>query len=134
MLETKQEMKTGDQMPDGTVFAGKSPDTNEAMYTTPADAPGTYTFNEAAEYANHLDAHGHHDFRAPSEGELNVLFQNRNKGNLKGTFNETGSNPAGWYWSSSHVYGNTAWAQRFNSGYQYNNTKYFDSSLRCMRG
>ena len=34
----------------------------------------------------------------PTKEELNVLFNNRAE---IGGFNETGSDPAGWYWSSS---------------------------------
>ena len=64
-------------MPDGTVLAGISPDTNKPMYATPADASLTMTFNEAQEYAAKLDAHGHKDWRVPTKAELNVLFNNR---------------------------------------------------------
>ena len=77
-------------------------------------------------------AHGHKDFRVPTKGELNVLYENRNKGKLKGTFNETGSAPAGWYWSSSQTY-LTAWAQRFSDGHQSNDARIYYSSLRCVR-
>jgi hypothetical protein len=118
----------GDKMEDGTVYAGISPDTNKAMYATPADAPLTYTFNQAQKYAEKLDAHGHKDWRAPTKGELNVLFQNRA---AIGGFNETGSNPAGWYWSSSPSY-DYGWAQRFSDGGQYS-YRGLDSSLRCVR-
>ena len=122
----------GDEMEDGTILAGYYE--GKPLYATPKDAPGTYTFNQAAKYAKNLDAHGHHDFHAPSKGELNVLYQNRDKGKLKGTFNETGSNPAGWYWSSSPDgnYGG-AWAQRFSDGNQYYYHRGYDSSLRCVR-
>src|SRR5947208_2132008 len=48
----------GDRMPDGTIYAGMSPDTGKAMYTTPADASLTYAFTEAQKYAAKLDAHG----------------------------------------------------------------------------
>src|SRR5438128_1884955 len=37
-------LNAGDRMPDGTVYAGISPDTHERMYTTSSDAPLTYTF------------------------------------------------------------------------------------------
>lgn len=121
----------GDEMEDGTILAGYYK--GKALYATPRDAPGTYTFNEAARYAKNLDAHGHHDFHAPSKGELNVLWENRNKGKLKGTFNETGSYPAGWYWSSSQFTNFTAWAQRLSDGYQDFYGKLIDSSLRCVR-
>ena len=92
------EPKIGDKMPDGTVFAGISPDTNKPMYATPADASLTMKFNEAQEYAAKLDAHGHKDWRVPTKAELNVLFNNRA---AIGGFNVTGSYPAGWYWSAS---------------------------------
>jgi len=123
----------GDKMDDGTIYAGTSPDTHKPMYATPADAPGTYTFNEAAKYASKLEANGHHDFRVPSKGELNVLRENRDKGKLKGTFNETGSGSAGWYWSSSQFINFYAWDQRFSDGHQYYDFKLLGSSLRCVR-
>jgi len=126
--------KIGDEMADGTIYAGISPDTNTPMYATPKDAPWPYyTFNEAAEYAKKLDAHGHHDFRVPSQSELDVLYQNRDKGKLKGTFNETGSEPAGWYWSSSAVYCFHAWDQRFSDGRKGHHSGNIESSLRCVR-
>src|SRR5438552_817465 len=37
----KAVLKPGDRMADGTIYAGVSPDTGKAMYTTPADAPLT---------------------------------------------------------------------------------------------
>jgi hypothetical protein len=67
------EPKVGDKMPDGTVLAGISPDTNKPMYATPADASLTMTFNEAQIYAAQLDAHGYKDWCVPSKAELNVL-------------------------------------------------------------
>ncbi len=78
----------GDEVEDGTVYAGLSPDTGRAMYATPKDASGAYDFNEAAGYAEDLGAHGHNDWRVPSKGELNVLWENCDKGRLKGTFNK----------------------------------------------
>jgi hypothetical protein len=125
--------KVGEEMFDGTILAGYYE--GKPLYATPRDAPGTYTFNEAAKYAKNLDANGHHDFHAPSKGELNVLFENRNKGKLKGTFNETGSDPAGWYWSSSplNYYGYFGWAQRFSDGFQDYDSRGDTSSLRCVR-
>src|ERR1017187_3593255 len=120
------EPKPGDKMPDGSVYAGVSPDTGKAMYATPKDAPLTFTFNKAKEYAAALGALGHHDWRVPSISELTVLFQHRA---AIGGFNESGSYPAGWYWSSSQG-GDNAWGQRFSDGTQYIDTKYGVSSLR----
>jgi len=124
------EPNIGDNMPDGTVFAGVSPDTNKPMYATPADAPLIYTFNDAQGYAAKLDAHGHKDWHVPTKAELNVLFNNRA---AIGGFNVTGSVPAGWYWSASPNLKWHAWGQRFSGGYQLNDYKVNHSAVRCVR-
>src|SRR5258706_11342423 len=120
MTEAKEELKIGDRMEDGTIYAGISPDTVKPMYATPKDAPLTYTFNEAQKYAKKLDAHGHQDWRVPTKEELNVLFNNRA---AIGGFSVTGSLPAGWYWSASAYDEWYAWGQRFSDGYRYYNVK-----------
>ena len=126
--------KPGDRMPDGTIFAGISPDTGRPMYAAPADAPLTMKWKAAMKYAAKLDAYGHHDWRVPTKAELNVLYENRDKGALKGTFNVTGSHPAGWYWSSTEIdYGYYARGQHFSDGDQGWYGKGDDSSLRCVR-
>jgi len=122
--------KVGDRMTDGTVYAGTSPDTGKAMYATPGDAPLTCTFNQARNYAAELDAHDHNDWRVPTKDELNVMFQNLA---AIGGFNETGSPPGGWYWSSSEVTYFDAWGQRFSDGDQSNDGKNVVSSLRLVR-
>jgi hypothetical protein len=129
-LTAKADPKPGDRMLDGTVYAGISPDTGKAMYATPADAPLTYTFNQAQKYAAKLDAHGHNDWRVPTKGELNMLFQNRA---AIGGLDESGSDPAGWYWSSSQSGNYYAWAQRFSDGYQTSSSESYGSSLRLVR-
>jgi hypothetical protein len=130
--------QVGDEMPDGTIYAGVSPDTGKPFYTTPRDEKLTVTFRETAGQAMMLsraNALGHHDWRVPSKGELNTLWENRPKGKLAGTFNESGSNPGGWYWASSQDYGYSAWSQRFSDGSLYNcKLKFVVSSLRCVRG
>src|ERR1700679_2654957 len=66
----------GGRMADGTVYAGISPDTGKSLYTTPADAPGVYTWSQALEYCRSLAAFGHNDWHVPSLGELAVQFAN----------------------------------------------------------
>jgi hypothetical protein len=132
----QENLQVGDEMEDGTIYAGISPDTRKPMYAMPTDVSLTYTFNAAKDYVddlNALDSFSHTDWRVPTKNELNVLYENRNKGKLKGTFNETGSYPAGWYWSSSQ--GNTlnARAQRFSDGHPRYFYKSNVSSLRCVR-
>jgi hypothetical protein len=130
MTQTQTIPQPGDKMTDGTVYAGTSPDTGKPMYTTPKDAPLTYTFNQAKEYAANLDAHGHRDWRAPTKSELHVLFQNRAA--IAG-FYEGMSHPRGWYCSSSEGKNDDAWDQLFTDGYQFVSPKQVQSSLRCVR-
>ena len=126
------ELKIGDAMPDGSIYAGICK--GKRLYATPADAPLTYTFNQAQEYAAALTAHGHTDWRVPTENELNTLYENRKQGKLERTFNEIGLGPAGWYWSSSQDDGG-ALAERFSGGgqYDFNDNGSYSSSLRCVR-
>ena len=120
----------GDKMPDGTVFAGISPDTNKPMYATRTDARLMMKFNEAQKYAANLDAHGHKDWRVPTNAELNVLFNNRA---AIGGLNVTGFGPAGWYWSASPGLKLSAWGQQFSDGYQSKNYTDNPSAVRCVR-
>ncbi len=123
------EVKIGELRADGTIYAGISPDTRKPMYATPRDAPLTYTFDQANLYAARLDVHGHQDWRVPTKNELNVLFENRA---AVGGFNTSGSDPGGWYASSSSE-DRTGWIQRFSDGFRLNSYKFYDSSLRCVR-
>ena len=124
------EPKVGDKMPDGTVLAGISPDTNKPMYVTPADASLTMKFKEAQKYAAKLDAHGHKDWHVPTKAELNVLFNNRA---AIGGFDISGSDPAGWYWSASPLSKWNAWCQRLSDGAQYYGNKGVHLSVRPVR-
>ena len=129
---SSEALKVGASMPDGSVYAGVSPDTGKPMFATPKDAPMHGNFNQAADYAANLDVHSHKDWRVPTKAELNVLFGNRA---AIGGFDTTGSARAGWYWSSSRfssLYG--AWVQRFSDGGQLISLRYDASSLRCVRG
>ena len=120
----------GDIMPDGTVYAGVSPDTGKPMYTTPADAPNVMVWQEAMDYAAKLGAHGHRDWRLPTKDELNLFF---NKRAAIGGFNVSGSNVAGWYWSGTQNNKWYAWDQCFSDGTQANGYKSLHSSVRCVR-
>ena len=101
-------------LPDGTVEAGVSPDTEKTMYTTPEDAPGFYTFDQAKTYCAGLTVNGKDDWRVPTKNELNVLFQNRA---AIGGFDETGAYPTGWYWV---VQGHdlSVWISAFATGFR----------------
>jgi hypothetical protein len=129
------ELEIGSRMPDGTVYAGLSPENGKPMYTTPEDAPGLYNYFDAQAYAKNLDAHGYKDWRRPSRSELNVLFNNRAA--IGGFIEDESPQDIGSYWSSSLSYNSLGWAQRFGDGRQtpYNVFRYERAlSLRCVRG
>lgn len=126
-----------DEMEDGTILAGISPDTGRPMYTTLADAPLTYTADQAEKYANNLEAHGHKDWREPTVGELNMLFQNRA---AIGGFNISGQFSCGWYRAASspsplsRLFRDASLAKRFSDGTETNYLNSKSTSLRCVRG
>jgi hypothetical protein len=123
----------GAVMKDGTIYAGISPDTNKQIYASPTDASLTMTSNQAQEYAQGLNlqkAHGQDDWRVPTKNELDILFKNRA---AIGGFDVSGSDPAGWYWSSSQGNEWNAWGQRFSDGYQVDCDEDGHSSVRCVR-
>lgn len=120
-------------MPDGTLYAGISPDTGKPIYTMSEDAPLTMTFNEAKDYAAKLDAHSHKDWRVPTKGELNVLFNNRSK---IGGFKENVLGGAGFYWSSSETSSYAkprAWCKRFSDGASPSVAPFYSHSVRFVR-
>jgi hypothetical protein len=123
----------GEKVPDGTIYAGVSPDTGRPMYVQTADAPRMMDFDDACVFAARSDANGRRDWRVPSQGELAVLFNNRAK---IGGFNVTGMSSAGWYWTSdSHAQWQepVAWKQRFSDGTQDYDGKQERISVRCVR-
>ncbi len=127
----KAEPQIGDKMPEGHpnagwIYAGISKTTHEPFYVAPKDS-GVFQWKEAMAFAAKDGA------RVPSQDELGQIYEARNKGALKDTFNVTGSIPACWYWSSSQSYVTTAWAQRFSDGHQFTNYRYDASSLRLVR-
>lgn len=128
--EAVENAEIGDRMPDGTIYAGISPDTNRPMYAFPFDASLSMTFNAAAQYPQVCIAGDKKDFRVPTIDELNVLFQNRDKGALKGTFNLTGEQ----YWSSAPLGDYEATSQRFSNGSQFDGDRERKLSVRCVRG
>lgn len=121
----------GHTMPDGTIYAGISPDTNKPMYTTPANLEGIYSWYGGKTYCETLETLSHRDdWRVPTRAELNVLYNNRA---AIGGFNTSDWEQAGWYWSSTDDSSN-AWGQRFSTGYgDAGYVKGVASSVRCIR-
>jgi hypothetical protein len=143
MTKPATQLKPGDKMPDGTIYAEISPETGKPMYAMPADAPLIYTFNEAQKFAigvniaqkyaqgaNAQKQYGYDDWHVPSLAELNVLFNNRA---AIGGFDVSGSYPSGWYWSSSSFGKWDVCSQRLSDGYQFDGSRAAHSSVRLVR-
>src|SRR5438309_476661 len=103
------------------------------MYTTPDDAPLAYTFKQATAYAENLTPR---NISAMMTGacrrKANSIWLFNNRAEIGG-FNATGSDPSGWYRSSTEGNDTYAWAQRFRDGGQGWHGKSNDSCLRCVR-
>ena len=126
-------LEVGDKMADKTIYAGELD--GKKIFAAPEDAPLTMMFNEAADYAVKLNQEnylGHNDWRVPTHEELNVLHENKDKGALKDTFNLTGSDFAGWYWSSTS--NDNFASQRFSDSTRtnvYNRNTHMSVRLVC---
>lgn len=125
-------LRVGTKKKDGTIYVGEVG--GKAVYAAPVDADDTMTLNEALEYAemmNKVKYAGHKDWHIPTKEELNLLFENRKKGALKGTFNS-----AGTYRSSTTDGTDSAWCQDFcRSGmrFHYIDREKFYYNVRCVR-
>lgn len=89
---------------------------------------GVMTWYEATEAAEKLGK----GWRLPTLEELSIMYANRD--NITG-LNLTGSDPDGWYWSSTPNVNDRGWAwcQQFRSGSQYGDRKAGRSSVRLVR-
>jgi hypothetical protein len=129
--------QVGDVMPDGTIYAGISPDTHKKLFVMPRDDSISGSFNTVAdrvEKANAQKILGHDDWRMPTRNELIMLYRNRDAGALKGTFNEMGSHDKSWYWGDPQkIDPRIAPQVCFKDGVDKNFTEYSQGSLRCVR-
>jgi len=133
--------KVGDLLADGTILGGVSPGTAKSFYTTAASATAPHIWSNAVNYCKALRANGYDDWRLPtgggkSGGELGVLYDNREKGALKGTFEGSTGRASAYFWSSTHAksqYQDGAWARSFNTGWDLPVMKNATASVRCVR-
>jgi hypothetical protein len=103
---------------DGGVYVGLSADNGKPLHAALADLPDYKTYEEALAAAEQLKA-AHSTAHVPTPKELDKnLFENRNTGHLKGTFNTSGSNPGSVYRSSASYLTDNARVQWFDDGGQ----------------
>jgi len=120
MSEAKEEMKIG-ELDGGGVYVGKSATDGKPLHAALADEPEYLTFDEAFEAAAEMRKQpGRENAHVPTPEELDKnLFDNRNEGHLKDTFNTSGSFPASVYRSSAPGSTLHAQVQWFDDGHQY---------------
>ncbi len=107
---------------DGGVYVGLSEENGRPLHAALADLPDWKTYEESLAAAEQLKAL-HPTAHVPTPKELDKnLFENRNTGHLKGTFNTSGSDPGSVYRSSaSDTVGNARvqWFDIGNQNYDY---------------
>ncbi|MEZ0224526.1 MAG: DUF1566 domain-containing protein [Alphaproteobacteria bacterium] len=125
----------GEVMPDGSLYAGISPETGKKMYAMPLDAEVRLDFNAAAAYAKTLNAEkalGHDDWRVPGLNELDALFNNLSS---VGRFFSSEKFLAGRYWSNKPGRdSNRGCSEDSRTGHQSNTTlRSVPLWVRCVR-
>jgi TolB-like protein len=86
---------------------------------------GSYNWNQAMEVARNYRGGGFNDWRLPTTGEAQLIYQNLGKYNLGGFGNDS-------YWTSSQ--GNDrAYNFNFGTGYEYYWYKTSNNSVRVIR-
>lgn len=121
---------TGNTTTGQTSFVTGQANTSALIGLDSNSAVGGIQPHRAAQHCANLSAHGHDDWYLPSQNELNVLRLNSA---AIGGFDLSGSNPAGWYWTSSEGTQTIARNQRFSDGTTGSTFKYTGMSVRCVR-
>src|ERR1039458_8950451 len=122
---SKAALQIGD-LDDGGTYVGLSASSGKPLHAALADLPDYKTYEEALAAAEQLKSL-HPTAHVPTPKELDKnLFDNRNTGHLKGTFNTSGSTPGSVYRSSASYVNDDARVLWFDDGHQDVN----DRSLR----
>ena len=115
--KAKAALQIGDP-DDGGIYVGPSAENGKPLHAALADLPDYKTFEEALAAAEQLKSL-HPTAHVPTPKELDKnLFDNRNTGHLKGTFNTSGSYPGSIYRSSASYNDIGARVQWFDDGGQ----------------
>ena len=101
-------------------------DTGEPFLVAPADS-GVMKWQRAIAYAARENA------ALPSHDELKAMYDSRDTGKFRDTFNTTGSQFDGWYWSASHRNKNFAQCRDFGEGGDYGYGTGVEMAVRLVR-
>ena len=127
----KAALQIGD-LDDGGTYVGLSAENGKPLHAALADLPDYKTYEEALAAAEQLTSL-HPTAHVPTPKELDKnLFDNRNTGHLKGTFNTSGSNPGSVYRSSASCTNSSARVQWFDDGCQDFDDRYSRLPVRLV--
>ena len=116
-IASKAALQIGD-LDDGGTYAGLSAEDGKPLHAALKDLPDYKTYEGALAAAEQLKSE-HPTAHVPTPKELDKnLFDNRNTGHLKHTFNTSGSTPGSVYRSSASSSDNLARVQWFDDGGQ----------------
>jgi len=117
---------------DGGVYVGLSAEDGRPLHCALADLPECKTYEEALAAAEQLKSL-HPTAHVPTPKELHKnLFDNRNTGHLKGTFNTSGSYPGGIYRSSASSDNGYVRVQWFDDGSKGNRSRDWRLPVRLV--
>lgn len=97
----------GDQMENGLVYCGVSPQTNRALYTLKTQFDGRLSWKDAQRYTSRIRLLNYWDWRVPTMDEMRVLHEVKER--IGEVSNEL-------YWSSAPHYYNCKWAMNLRTG------------------
>ena len=127
----KDALEIGD-LDDGGTYVGLSAENGKPLHAALADLFFYRTYEEALAAAEQLKSL-HPTAHVPTPKELDKnLFDNRNTGHLKGTFNTSGSHPGSVYRSSASYSNDIARVQWFDDGYRSFNYRYDRLPVRLV--
>ena len=86
----------------------------------------------AAKICYDLSLGGKNDWYLPSKYELKLMYENIGRGNALGLGN-VGGFASAYYWSSNELDNYNAWAQSFDSGFQFDYGKLNTEYVRAVR-
>lgn len=103
-------MTAGQRREDGTIYLGFKK--GKDWFATPQDALDNngnrlfLNFNQAAQYAMNLEAHGHFDWKMPDADVADLQYDMRKEGDFKGTYclRESRRDPDGFLSGRNGVY------------------------------
>jgi hypothetical protein len=111
------------ELDDGGIYVGLSAENGQPLHAAFQDLPGYMTYKAALAAAAQLKS-VHPTAHVPTPKELDQnLFAHRFTGQLKGTFNTSGSFPESVYRSSASYGDARARVQWFDDGNQYTPTR-----------